>query len=360
MKKSIKSALCAVLSGVMLSCSACALLPQEEVLPDAPIMRQDTSEGFSMTYVQRGDLTHEQRFSVNYRAVRQEKLSFEEDGLRIVEVYVSQGDSVRAGQLLMELEQGDLAQQGKSAQDNCDQLELELEQAIRDRELAEDAYALQLKYMTEKELEDADTMEEHLRSYDRSIEKLENQLSVARKTSSQVTESVRRRQLRAGIDGVVTYVRGVSTDDISSRLDTMITLSDTDSSMFVVETKYTDMFTVGQELTVYINQTPYPSRVISAQEAGAAGVDEVYLRSDIPAAELSDGDSGYLMLETVRYDDVLYVNTAAIKSMNGQHFVYIEDENGFRSIHEVEVGPAVDGNTVILSGLEEGDQIILQ
>ena len=360
MKKSIKGALCAALSCAMLTTSACALLPQEEVLPDAPIMRQDTSEGFSMTYVQRGDLIHEQRFSVNYRAVRQEKLCFEEDGLRIAEVYVVQGDSVRAGQVLMELEQGDLAQRGKNAQDSCAQLELQLEQAKRDRALQEDAYALQLKYMTENELEEADTMEEHLRSIDRSIEQLEHRLDIARMTDSQVEEAVRRRQLCAGIDGVVTYLRSVSKDDISSKREVMVTLSDTESSMFVVETKYVDMFTIGQELTVQINQTQYPCRVISAQEAGASGEDEVYLRSDIPTAELSDGDNGYLMLETERYSDVLYVSTKCIQSANEEHFVYVEDENGFRSIRQVEVGPALGGNTVIVSGLEEGDQVILQ
>ena len=86
MRKRFKCVMCTVLACAMMQSTACALLPQEEVLPDAPVMRQDTGEGFSVTYVQRGDLVHEQRFSVNYRAVRQEKLSCEEDGLRIAEV----------------------------------------------------------------------------------------------------------------------------------------------------------------------------------------------------------------------------------------------------------------------------------
>lgn len=360
MKKRFKSVMCTVLACALMQTTACALLPQEEVLPDAPIMRQDTDEGFSVTYVQRGDLVHEQRFSVTYRAVRQEKLCFEEDGLRIAEVYVAQGDSVRAGQLLMELEQEDLSGQEKSAGDTCDNLELQLEQAIRSRELQRDEYELQLKYMTEKELEEADTMEEHLRDADRNIEKLEHQLSVAEQTESQVSDAVDRRQLRAGIDGVVTFVRSVSPDDLSSKSEVMIRISDTESSMFVVETKYPDLFTVGQELDVYINQTAYPCCVISAQEAGASGEEEIYLKSDLPTAELSDGDSGYLMLETQRYDDVLYVYTSAIKSMNGQHFVYVEDENGFRSTQQIEIGNALNGYTEILSGLKEGDQVILQ
>ena len=143
--------------------------------------------------------------------------------------------------------------------------------------------------------------------------------------------------------------------------DVMVTLSDSESSMFVVETEYTDMFPEGLELDVVINQMHYPCRVISAQEAGAAGdKKEVDLRSDIPTAELSDGDSGYLMLVIERYDDVLYVEKSAVKAMDGKHFVYIEDAENLRAIHEVTVGVTLNGYTEIRSGLSEGDRVILR
>lgn len=360
MRKRFKTMLCGVLAATLVHTGGCALLPQEEVLPDAPVMRADEIEAFDMTVVKRGDLIKEQRYSVNYRAVRQEKLYFEVEGLRIEEVHVVKGDSVRAGQLLMELEQGELSEEGKAAQEQCDTLELQLEQANEALEMSRDEYELKLRYMTAEEREEADTMEEYLRDQYRAIEKLEDQLLLAEKTASQVNKSVRQRQLRAGIDGVVTYVRGVSTGDVSSMTDMMITLSDSESSMFVVETEFTDQFSEGMELDVIVNQTHYPCRVISAQEAGASGEDEVYLKSDIPTAELSDGDSGYLMLVTECYEDVLYVEKSAVKSMNGQHFVYVEDETSLRSTHEVTVGVTLNGYIEILSGLSEGDRVILR
>ena len=261
MKKWFRGLALGTLACVAMQASSCALLPQEEVLPDAPVMRQDATEAFTMTYVQRGDLVKEQRFSVNYRAVRQEKLHFEVDGLRLQETYISKGDSVKAGQLLMELEQGELAGQLTAAQEQCDNLKLQIAQAEEEMALAEDEYALQLKYMDEEELEEADTMEEYLHSRVRSIERLQNDLTLAEATLNQVKESIRVRQLRASIDGVVTFVREISARDVSSITEMVVTISDSDSATFVVETKYTDLFTPGQELTVSMHQKEYPCRV---------------------------------------------------------------------------------------------------
>lgn len=360
MKRYLKGLCCAALSCALLKTTACAILPQEEVLPDAPIMRQVETDEFTMTYVQYGDLIHEQRINVKFRAVRQEQLKFDVDGLRFEEVHVSKGDSVQKGQLLMELEQSDLAQQSADAAAQCESLRLQVAQAEEKMELSRDEYALQLAYMTDEEREKAEPMEEHLLSQTRSLEKLKNQLTIARENAQRVENEISKRQLRAGIDGVVTLVRSIAPSDVSSRHQVMVTISDTESSMFLIETTYTDLYEVGMELTVYSNGNAYPCRVISPEEAGAHGMDEIYLRSDVPTADLADGDSGYLMLVTERYDDVLYVEKNAVMSMNGEHYVYIQDENGFRSIHPVQIGESLDGYIEIVSGLKEGDQIILK
>ena len=66
------------------------------------------------------------------------------------------------------------------------------------------------------------------------------------------------------------------------------------------------------------------------------------------------------MLETERYEDIMYVEKSAVKTMDGQHFVYVQDENGYRSIHKVTVGHTLNGYTEITSGLNEGDAVILK
>ena len=39
-----------------LALSGCALLPEEEVLPEAPVQRTGAQEPFTLDYAQRGDL----------------------------------------------------------------------------------------------------------------------------------------------------------------------------------------------------------------------------------------------------------------------------------------------------------------
>ena len=283
-----------------------------------------------MTYVQRGDLVRTQRYSVTYRAVRQEKLCFAQDGLRVENVYVAKGDSVRVGQLLMELEQEPLQARCDEAQARCDEAALALAQAQENRELARGQYALTLRGMDEEQREDAPTMEEALRGHDRSIQRLEDELAL------------------------------VQPDERSSVSQIMVILSDSDSALFVVSTKAPEIFPEGLEVEVNLNQTVYPCTVISAQEAGASGENEVYLRCSLPTAELSDGDSGYLYLELERCEDVLYVERTAVKSMDGKQFVYMQGEDGLRCTRQVTTGREVGSFVEILSGLDEGDAVILR
>lgn len=360
MNKCVKRWALAMLLVYLMSSVGCALLPEEDVLPDAPVVRGDSGQEFTLAYVQRGDLIRTQRYGVTYRAVRQEQLCFEVDGLRVDEVLVQQGDSVKKGQVLMRLEQDDWEESLRSAQAASAEVQLALEQAQEQRERARDEYALALSYMDEEELEDAQNMEEYLRANDREIQRLENQLELAQKEERLAREELEKRSLRAGIDGAATYVRAMQPDALSERTQIMVILADSTSSMFVVETSAPENFYPGREVEVTVKQTVYPCYVISAQEAGASGEGEVYLRCSQPTAELSDGDSGVLMLEIERCEDVLYLEKSAIKTMDGRQFVYIQDENGLRSTVEVTTGRTINSCVEILSGLAEGDAVILR
>lgn len=343
--------------------SGCALMPKEEELPDAPVIRKGTGTEFTMTYVQRGDLIATKRYSATYRAVRQEQLSFAVSGVRYDQVYVQEGDSVRKGQLLAELEQEAIGSDVRSQQAAVDQLQLRIDQQREQRQLAQERYAIELSYMEEEELEEAATMEEVLRPYDRAIEQLEDEWTVACARLDAMDASVRERQLRAGIDGTVTYVRRMDPSELSDRTQVVMVISDSSSSMFVVDTEDAQNFPVGMqvEVTIGLENAVYPCTVVSAQEAGAeASENKVYLKTDLTTAELSDGDRGYLMLELGRKEDVLYVNQKAVKSMDGQEFVYVQDENGLRTMVEVTTGYAADGNVEIISGLSQGDAVILK
>ncbi len=58
-------------------------------------------------------------------------------------------------------------------------------------------------------------------------------------------------------------------------------------------------------------------------------------------------------------EDALYLPSTALRQVDGKPCVYLLDENGLITASPVEIGIVGNGSVQILSGLEEGQQVIL-
>ena len=96
---------------VPILCTSCQIMPVEEELPAAPVIRSYEAKEYEQTMVIRGDMVLNKTVRCTYMPAKRERLSFSLGGEYIDSVYVSEGQQVRAGDLLAELEQGDLYQQ---------------------------------------------------------------------------------------------------------------------------------------------------------------------------------------------------------------------------------------------------------
>ncbi|GEM_PF-5096457 len=352
--------LCVLSLTLMLS--GCALLPKEAELPTMPTVSSEKSE-FTYTYVQRGDLYKKQTYDVTYKSVKTEMLRFTLAGVRIDEVKIALGDTVKRGDVLMTLECESQEKAVRSAESKLSLLELEYSRLLEQKEEARRDYELQTRNLEEEELEKMDTMEEHLLSYTRAIEKKQDAITVQREVLASAREELKKRQLIAGISGTVIQLKTIKSGDVSSLTEIVATVSDTDSAMLVLESGTAEQFPEGRELSVTINGIDYPCVIISAREAGVAEDDvkkKVFLRCTEEVTELSNGDSGSLTLELSRKDDVLYVKKSAVSIMNGKSYVFVENENGIRTLQEVVTGYTNGSDIEIVSGLTEGQPVILQ
>ena len=261
-----------------LALSGCALLPEEEVLPEAPVQRTGAQEAFTLDYVQRGDLVRTERYTATYRAVRQEQLCFAVSGVPFDEMYVSEGETVRSGQLLAKLDTGTFEEEAASQAAQIETLALEVRQQEENRALAQEKWEIEWSYMDEEAREDAAPLSEVLRPYDRAIEDLQGQIEVARVRQAQTEAYVRERQLRAGISGVVTYARSLEKGTLSDETEVVFTISDAGSSLFVLSTKDLENFPEGRtvEVVIGLEKQVYPCTVVGVQ---AAGVREVRARA---------------------------------------------------------------------------------
>jgi len=77
------------------------------------------------------------------------------------------------------------------------------------------------------------------------------------------------------------------------------------------------------------------------------------------AYDLKAKDSGKTTIITALRENVLSVPKNAVSTINGEPVVYIPDENGLKTYRKVEPGLYGDQRVEILSGLQEGERVVI-
>ena len=343
----------------------CAMLPEEEVFRSSPVIKDYQTAEYTLTSVLRGDLELTQSIYCRYEPVKEEKLSFGVGGLYYEGVYVQSGDYVTAGTLLAELQMGTLKSDIAACESAIARLETQLRQEQTLMALELERHKLYLDTLTPEERKSAVSLADRRSELELRVQSIEDSLYIQRLKLDEYEKQRDKRQIVAGMDGTVMYVRNYSDGDTSTENAIFITLSDTESSMFSAETEYYDLLTPGDVVDVTCNKVAYPARVMTAAELGlkepeATGDKRtVYLKLTEPAVDLESGDRGTLTLTLDTRSDALYVVSKAISSAGGRSFVYYMDDEGMRRMQEVETGLETGKLTEIVSGLDEGDEIIL-
>ena len=205
------------------------------------------------------------------------------------------------------------------------------------------------------------------KTYDRQKQEIADEMQIERMRQEEYQKKISERELRAGIDGTVTYVRRSAEGAKSKAGEKIVTVADTRMSIFRAQTKYASYFEAGSEQTVHCGQDSYQALVCSAQELGLGeegmrgnSDDVVYFRLKNPEYDLKDGTKGTLTLILDTRAQVLTVPVQAVSRINGQTVVYYPDEDGMKAYKAVETGLEAGGRVEILSGLAEGERVIIE
>ena len=351
------------LMGACACLTSCALLPEEEAVRTAPVLRVAEPETYEFVKVMRGDLVQNERISARYVPVQKQTLSFTLLGEYVDLMMVSVGDNVKKGQLLGQLRVDDVEDQIASAQDKITRLELQLN-------YLEQEYALALKrseIQTEGQSSDAvrRSAEAVDESYAERRESLQDQLTLQELTLKNLNAELEKRQLRAPFAGTVTYVREYEEGHQTSYAESAVTIADSTVTVFRAETRNWHIFHEGDRHTIKVGLEEYDLEVASEESLGVQPTEKtegkkayVYFRMTEPALGLEDGDSGVIEVELDRLTDVLYVPSDAVMAAGDIYLVYYQREDGLKGYKEVQVGKTIGKNTEIISGLTEGEEII--
>lgn len=361
-RKILLTILCIASAGLL---SSCALLPEEETVRTAPLVRSYVRPEYHTVQVERGDLIEDVKITCNYVPVQTASLSFALDDEFIDRYLVQTGDTVEEGQLLAQLQLGDLESQITTMQNEIAVLELQIE-------YSEKQYALDLKRLeitTEQmdALERQETIDQAQQAYQRQAQALQDSLTYKQLSLKALQDDLDERQIRAPFGGTITRVAAYEDGDKSEFGIGVITLVDSTRSIFRASTEHWDRFTPGDHHLITVRRDTYEAVVTTEAELGLAPqVREtgkrgyVYFTLTQPSFELKDGDSGTVEIVLNERLDVLHVPAKAVSEANGQPIVYYLNEDNLKAYKYVQTGTTIDARTEITAGVVEGESLIIK
>lgn len=347
----VAGALCLAL----LIAPGCSLLPKEQVEEVLPTVNPPKLSKKPEYTVKTDTLETKVRGSGKLMATREEEVYFTEDSKRVKDIYVKNGASVKAGQLIAELDVADLESQLKQKRLQSRKDELAMIETLRSADPKAREQIEQAKLDFEMKKED--------------IAKLE--------------ETIAKSKIAAPFDGTVVAVY-MQKGDLAKAYDAVAVIADL-SQLTVAATVTADdlkKVTVGMETVVDINtagqkkgkvvQLPNPTAAASGQGGGGfpgqTGKNQQKQRDtidnyllvqldDMPTG-LSRGTQLSISVITQKKENAMVIPQAALRSAGGRNYVQVVDDKGNKREVDVEVGQQTSTDVEILKGLSPGQKVV--
>jgi RND family efflux transporter MFP subunit len=323
------------------SLTGCFLLPEDEVVLASPVqLKEPQNVNISTEVVKRGDIVNRVRFWAEFLSPKRTDLQITNMG-RLKNIYFSVNDYVKAGDVVAELESGDLETQFQSLQINLEKAQLNYD-----------------KIKTENDITGGS---------DYQLEDAKLSIDLAKVQLDNVKAEIAKTKIIAPASGIVSYIDQVEIGDSVQLRTTFMTISD--RSQIELVAKYVkggmDSLAVGMKAKVNFNSKDYTGQIIKGP-------------LDEENEKLQDFTSAFIIkvegldVNTVTLDDTAEVecilaqatNAIIIKKANiipgtnKKQFVHIL-ENGAIKEREIETG-IDDGTYVeIKKGITEGEAIVI-
>jgi len=365
------AAFCAALGG-------CALLPVEEEPLPAPVQRAYQTVSLTLASVKRGDLVKTQRITCNYKPLKEETYNFAISGVYVAGVYVGAGDVVQTGDLLAELDRTDILNQIEDARFELSLKEVDLQYAGSGTDEARERLELDTLNAQLSVLPDVpenrlarQELQTRIEAQSRKVEQAasdaafakelaQRQVDIANSKIDVLQGLANERAIYATMDGMVSYARSFQADSRSVESERVITVSDASQTIYYVTGRDVALFEVGQTYELTVGGEVYNARCAAPEELGEVSNPDAPMIYFFPEDFNSDlANYGTIELETARSNDTLYLPADAVRETPDGYVVYRLNAAGLREMLPVEIGLLISGKQEILSGLAEGEEVII-
>ncbi len=278
---------------------------------------------------------------------------------KIVEIRVSEGDTVRAGDTLCVIDPGVYREEYKAALANLSAQEARLKKAEEDLR--------RVRALFERGLVPKSRLEEAEANY----EALKAQVEATRAQLGRAAESLRKAYITSPIDGVVVAVNKEVGEPVVVGVNVpgsvIMVVADLSQMIVKAEVDETGVPKVkpGQEARVFLEAFPddtFKGRVLRVSGVPAEGSQSITYPVDILLEKAPEGAlpgmSASCEIITGRKEGVLAVPLTALGRRGGKDVLFVYS-GGKAHMREVKLGLLGQVNAEVLEGLSEGDTVIV-
>lgn len=356
-----------MLRGICVFAAAAFLLcgcGQEDEMDDLVIIEQeDFGTSYKFAVAELGTVEKTTRINCSYRQVDEQEVSFQIGGRIVDQVYVAEGDSVKKGDLLVELSSQDLERRIEDLEYNVARNELLLGYTDLDEECA--ISALLVNYFNYSGDEDSlsSRMASTQQMYRYQREDYTDAISADRAELEQLRKQLQGSRIYASMDGIVYDVKDRLLGSTSRLDEVVMTIMDTSENLF--ETKVEDAqnyFTEGEAVTMTVSYGSAAGEYVlmpwHMEEWDETQLFVVYEGPEGSVLEM--GTSGTILMTEQKRENVLMVPSLAVWSAEDKCYVYVLSDDNMREVRWIETGLYGDSTVEIVSGLAEGEKVILK
>lgn len=331
------------------------------------IVEQEEQEQsvYELAVVTRGDLEQTQRVKCTYKQTEQQEVSFSLSGRLVEEVYVREGETVKAGDLLAQLSDGSLEQDITRLEYSIARNELLLGYANKNEQLELSRVQVNYTYFNpggseidkEKEIKEIQQRYRYLR------EDYNDALELDRLELEGLRQEFEQNRVYAQIDGTVYDMKEELEGSTSRMGETIMTVVDNSQCIFETSIpEYAHCFTEGEGVPMQMTSgsQSYEYELLPWRMDEWGETQMFIVAGGLDGAGIEVGDSGTMTLETDSRTQVLYVPSTAVHSADNGTYVYVLGQDDVREVKWVETGLYGDQGVEIVSGLEEGERVIVR
>lgn len=365
MKKKILGRWLAVIAvGCMLTGCATSGEEEEKIIL---IEKEQEALVYEMATVSVDDVIKTQKIRCSYQQVNDESLSFPVSGKRVAEVYVEEGDMVVKGQLMAELDIGNANEQIRTLEYNIARNEIILNNLTTNENNDISAAWLRFLYQSGQSEAEKKAVEENVariqNNYRHSREDCEDALALDKAQLAILKQDLKNSCIYAGMDGTVAKIKDRLEGSTSVMGEEVFQIIDSTECLFESkDVTWASNFKEGMEVDLsIISGTGAGSYRVTPYNIENWGEILLFtLAGDTSDVNIGVGASGTIQFTLEERKAVLSVPLKAVHQAGGKSYVYVLGEGNMREVKWIETGLFGDENVEVISGLTEGEKVILK